>query len=271
MDIATIAGLFLGIAILIVSLVMGGVPVQTIFQPEALLVVMGGTLTAMLVNFSGRELLSAMRAMNQVFYLEDLTPQEVIDYISDAAVYIRTKGLLAVQPLLNDIDIPFLQKGLQMLVDNTPLDHMRALLTTEMEVQYTTDKQHAKIFETAGGFAPTMGIIGAIVGLVQIMNMLHSPEQLGHGVASAFIATLYGVGSANLFFLPVAGKLQHRAKHAWLLRSMILQGILAIREGKHPTLIREQLSAYLYANDETAGVDEGYEGYDTQSDLYAGV
>jgi chemotaxis protein MotA len=245
MDFATITGLILGLGILVVSLLVGGVPVQTIIQPEAILIVFGGTLTALFINFSFEDIRLAFGSLSRAFHQEELTPEEVVDYLSDAAIYIRSRGLLAVQPLLSHVDIPFLQKGLQMIVDNQPTEHLRAQLTTELEVHYRKANQYAKVFESAGGFSPTMGIIGAIVGLIQIMGMLNSPEQLGHGIAAAFIATLYGVGGANLFLLPVAGKLKQRAKDDWFLKSMMLQGLVAIREGEHPTLIRERLQAYL--------------------------
>lgn len=250
MDFATIAGLILGAAIIAVCLLVGGVPLQTVFQPEGLLVVFGGTLTATLIQFSFNDIQQAVFSIRRAFRTEDLTPQEVADYIVDASIYIRSKGVLAVQPLLTQIDIPFLQKGLQMLIDNQHAPHIRAQLTTEMEVQFKDACHIARVFETAGGFAPTMGIIGAVVGLIQIMGLFNSPEQLGHGVASAFMATLYGVGSANLFLLPIAGKLKQRAKQEWFLQSMMIEGLVAIREAENPVLIQERLSAYLAGSDE---------------------
>lgn len=246
MDFATLAGFMLGISILAASLFWGGVPANIIFQPEAILIVIGGTLTSLLIGFSFEEINHAFASIKKTFKKEELLPEEIVEYITDAAVYIRTKGILAVQPLLNHIDIPFLQKGLQFVVDNQSTDYIRTQLITDMEVQYRQNKNNSKIFESAGGFAPTMGIIGAIVGLIQVMNMFHSPEQLGHGVASAFIAILYGVGAANLFLLPIAGKLKQRAKHDMFLKSIMLQGIISISEGENPTIVREKLEAYLH-------------------------
>lgn len=245
MDLATITGLLLGLTIIIGSLIAGHVSLQTVFQPEAILIVFGGTLTALLVNFSWAEIGAAFASLRYAFYEEEFTPEDVVDTISDAAVYIRTKGLLAVQPLLSHVDLPFLQKALQMVVDNQPLEHIRSQLTTELEVAFRHASKTAKVFEMAGGFAPTMGIIGAILGLIHVMGNLASPQQLGQGVAAAFMATLYGVGMANLALLPLAGKLKERAKQDWFIKSIVLQGILEIREGKNPTLIREVLEAYL--------------------------
>lgn len=260
MDIATIIGLILGAAIVLVSLLVGGVPVYALIQPEAILVVFGGTLTALLINFSFDEIQVAISGLSRAFYKETLTPEDVVDYISDAAVFIRSKGILAIQPLLRDVDIPFIQRGLQMILDNQPQEHVQNLLSTELEVSFRNDNQLARVFEAAGGFAPTMGIIGAIIGLIQVMGMLNSPEQLGKEIACAFVATLYGVGSANLFFLPIAGKLKQRAREEWFLKSIMFQGLMAIHEGQHPMLIREQLEAYLYSGEEeeSAPLQETY-------------
>jgi chemotaxis protein MotA len=245
MDFATLSGIILGLSILILSFALGGVPVKMMIQPEAILIVFGGTFTALLIHFSLSEIQEATHSIRKAFKEEDLMPQDIVDYLSDAAIYIRSKGLLAVQPLLSHVDIPFLQRGLQMVVDHQPVEHIRTQLTTELEVAYRQDTQSAKIFDVAAGLTPTMGIIGAIVGLIHVMRMLNSPEQLGSGVASAFVATLYGVGIANLFLLPIAGKLKQRAKTDCFLKSMMLQGLLAIREDQHPLFIREQLESYL--------------------------
>jgi chemotaxis protein MotA len=245
MDLATIAGLIVGFLILLISLLIGGVPLGTIIQPEAILIVFGGTFTSLLVHFSMAEIHNAVFSFSKALRHAEFMPCDIVEYITDAAIYVRAKGILAVQPLLDQVDIPFLQKGLRMLVDNQPADHIQAQLTTELEVQYRHDLQCAKVFEAAAGFTPTMGIIGAVIGLIKIMGMFNTPEQMGHGVASAFIATLYGVGAANLFLLPMAGKLKQRAKDEWFLKSMILQGVIAMRNEEHPTLIREKLEAYL--------------------------
>lgn len=248
MDLATLIGLILGIAIIGVSLLVGGVPIQLLLQPQALLIVFGGAFTALLINFSLSDIQNAVASLSKAFQEDPTTPEEISDTLTDAAVYIRSKGLLAVQPLLSHVDIPFLQKGLQMVVDNQPTEFIRSQLTTELEVQYRRDYQYAKVFEVAGGLTPTMGIIGAVVGLIEVMNLMHTPDLLGNGIAKAFVATLYGVGAANIFFLPIGGKLKERAKNDWFLKSMMLQGLLAIREGQHPLMIQEQLNAYVDSN-----------------------
>ncbi len=260
MDFATIAGLVLGLAIVAVSLVLGGVPLDTILQPEAILIIFGGTLASLLINFSFEDIQNAVGNLRYAFREQDIFPQEIVEYITDAAIYIRTKGLLAIQPLLNQVDIPFLRKGLMLVVDNHPVEDIKAQLTIDMETQYRAQVRYARVFEAAGGFAPTMGIIGAIIGLTQIMGSFDSPDKMGHGVANAFIATLYGVGIANLFLLPLAGKLKQRAKSDWLLKSMMLEGILAIRAEENPSLIREKLQAYILPEEAHDG--RAFEAYD---------
>lgn len=245
-DVASLLGLVLGLGIVGAALVLGGVPAQALFQPEAILIVFGGTLTALCLHFSLADIHNSLYALSRVFFKDQAEPEEMVETVYDAAVYARTKGLLAVQPLLAQLEEPFLRKGLQMVVDNQPLEHIRTKLSTEMEVAFRSECHDARVYEAAAGFAPTMGIIGAIVGLIHVMGLLNTPQQLGMNVAGAFIATLYGVGFANIFLLPVAGKLKQRARDAWFVKSILLEGILAIRAGDHPSFIREKLSAYLY-------------------------
>jgi chemotaxis protein MotA len=241
----TVLGLALGCSILVAALLIGHVPLATIFQPEALLIVFGGTITALLVHFKQHEIIEAVTALWSRNTLDDYTAEDIADAISDAARYIRANGLLAVQPLLSHIEIPFLQKGLQLLVDNQPVEHIEAQLTTEMEVAYQRALNHAKVLEAAGGLAPTMGIIGAVVGLIQVMGLFAHPDQMGHGVAHAFVATLYGVAISNLVLLPLAGKLKQEAKAVWFLQSMMIQGLTAISTQANPRLVQDRMEAYL--------------------------
>ena len=179
MDFVTLFGLFIGVLLIGTALVIGGVPVQTVLQPEALLVVFGGTLTALLINFSWHDVRAAVAALNRALRRDNLTPEEVVAYVNDAAIYIRFKGILAIQPMLDQVEIPFLRRGLTLMVDNHPAEHIKALLTTEMEATLRAAMGQARVFEVAGGAAPTMGIIGAIIGLTQIMHLLSNPERLG--------------------------------------------------------------------------------------------
>jgi chemotaxis protein MotA len=245
MDRSSLMGVLLGLCIVTAALLLGGVPIKTLLNTEAILVVFGGTFSALLTHFSFEDIRRAFRFSLSPNTDLPLKETDLVDYMTDAASFIRAQGVIAVQSVLDEIDIPFLQSGFQMVIDNISPEQIQHQLGTEMEMSYRDELKYARVLDAAGGVAPTMGIIGAVVGLIQIMTKFHSPNEMGLGVASAFIATLYGVGVANLILLPLAGKMKEIAKHHWVLKSMMLEGILCIRDGQHPVIIREKLEAYI--------------------------
>lgn len=245
MDLSTVAGLGLGLVILAISLWLGHVPVETLLNPEALLIVFGGTLTATLVAFNHGTLWRSVQALLKGGSAESrLRMNSTVPYVMDVVTFVRDEGILALQPILESIDIPFFRKGLLLVLDNRSEKFIRDSLSTEIEVTYRENMDYARVYETAGGYAPTMGIIGAVIGLVYILQGFSEPSQLGRGVANAFSATLYGVALANLFLLPLAGKLRHRARDEWFMRTLLLEAVLCIRSGEHPMLIQERLNAF---------------------------
>ena len=245
MDKATISGLLLGLGILIAVVLLGHVPLHILFKPEALLIVFGGTFTTVLISFSPRELADAGHNLKRCFLHEDYSTVGCIHYITDVANFVRSEGILALQPLIPDVDIPFVRKGLQLIVDNRTEQFVQDSLSTDIEVSYRDDMDHARVFESAGGYAPTMGIIGAVIGLIQVSGTFQNPELLASGVAGAFVATLYGVALSNLFLLPLAGKLRQRARDAWFKKTLLLEGIMSIRSGDHPMITEEKLRGFL--------------------------
>ncbi len=245
MDFSTILGLGLGLAILISALCLGHVPYSTLLNPEALLIVFGGTLTATTVSFSQSTLLQTIGALKGGNAESRLDPRDTIHYIMDVVGFVRDAGILALQPMLDSVEIPFFKKGLNLVLDNRTEKFIRDSLSTEIEVIYRQTMDYARVFETAGGFAPTMGIIGAVIGLIHTVDAFHDPTRLGSGVASAFSATLYGVAFANLFLLPLAGKMRQRARDEWFMRTLLLEAVLSIRSGEHPMLIEERLNAFI--------------------------
>ncbi|HEY9746873.1 MAG TPA: MotA/TolQ/ExbB proton channel family protein [Oculatellaceae cyanobacterium] len=244
MDRSTVIGLLLGIVVLAAALALGRVPLSTLLNPEALLVVFGGTLTATLVGFHPKTIWGAWFALRENSPESRMSPQEAIAYVMDVVMFVRDEGILALQSMLDEIELPFLRKGLMLVLDNRSERFVRDSLSTELEVAYRTSLDHARVFETAGGFAPTMGIIGAVIGLIYVVQAFQNPGQLGKGVASAFSATLYGVALSNLFLLPLAAKLRQRAKDEWFIRTMLLEAVLSIRSGEHPMLVEERLNAF---------------------------
>ncbi|HEY9687678.1 MAG TPA: MotA/TolQ/ExbB proton channel family protein [Coleofasciculaceae cyanobacterium] len=245
MDGSTLAGLGLGLAILALALLIGHVPLETLLNPEALLVVFGGTLAATMVSFSRASIWRALGALRGGAQHEGASDiRQTVAYVMDVVNFVRDEGILALQPVIDSIEIPFLRKGLMLVLDNRTEKFIRESLSTEIEVIYREDMNHARIFETAGGYAPTMGIIGAVIGLICVVQSFKDPAQLGKGVASSFSATLYGVALSNLFLLPLAGKLRQRAREDWFIRTLLLEAILSVRLGEHPLLVEERLNAF---------------------------
>ena len=244
MDRSTIVGLTLGLIILTAAMLLGQVPIRTLLNPEALLIVFGGTITATMVGFHQKTITGALRALKASSLESQLSIQDAITYVMDIVLFVRDEGLLSLQPILAQIEFPFLQKGLMLVLDNRSENFVRDSLSTELEVVYRESMDYARVFETAGGFAPTMGIIGAVIGLIHVVQTFHDPAQLGKGVASAFSATLYGVALSNLFLLPLAAKLRQRARDEWFIRTLLLEAILSVRAGEHPLLIEERLNAF---------------------------
>ena len=246
MDLSTVIGLGLGLTILVSALLLGHVPLTTLVNPEALLIVFGGTFTATTISFNQNTLLQALGALRGGTAEGRLDPQDAIQYIMDVVGFVRDAGILALQPMLDSVEIPFFKKGLNLVLDNRSEKFIRDSLSTETEVIYRQTMDYARVYETAGGFAPTMGIIGAVIGLIHTVGAFQDPSKLGAGVASAFSATLYGVAFSNLFLLPLAGKMRQRARDEWFMRTLMLEGILSIRSGEHPMLIEERLTAFVH-------------------------
>jgi chemotaxis protein MotA len=249
MDFSTIMGLGLGLVILAGALILGHVPPQSLLNPEAILIVFGGTLAATIVSFKQEILWRALRALRESGRDEACNDlPETVSYVMDVVGFVRDEGILALQPIIESVEIPFFRKGLKLVLDNRAERFIRDSLTTEIEVNFREQMDHARVFETAGGFAPTMGIIGAVIGLIYTVHSFTDPGALGKGVAAAFSATLYGVAASNLFLLPIAGRMRQRAKDEWFLRSLLLEAVLSIRAGEHPMLIEERLTAFISPN-----------------------
>lgn len=255
MELSTVAGVGLGLVILALALVLGHVPPQTLLNPEALLIVFGGTITATTISFNQETLINAIGALRGGTPESRLNTRDTIQYVLEVVSFVRDEGILALQPILDSIEIPFFRKGLSLVLDNRPEKFVKDSLSTEIEVIFRQNMDYARVYETAGGYAPTMGIIGAVIGLIYIVQSFSDPAQLGQGVASAFSATLYGVAISNLFLLPVAGKLRQRARDEWFIRTLLLEAVLSIRSGEHPLLIEERLNAFMHTPE---GAEEGF-------------
>ncbi len=245
MDLATIFGFFTGILSLLVGFMLEGGSVAALFQPSAALIVFGGTFGATLFSFSPGDFKALPQMIKIALFNKPYDPAKTIDNIIALAEEARREGLLYLENRLEEIDDTFFKRGLQLVIDGTDPDLVKNIMEVEI---YTIEERHsigAKIFQVAGGYAPTMGIIGTVMGLVHVLGNMSNPDTLGSAIAVAFMATLYGVGSANLLWLPLATKLSNISDKEILLKQLMMEGIIALQAGYNPILIRERLVSYL--------------------------
>jgi len=252
-DFATIGGLALALAGILGGLLLEGGRMQDVAQITAACIVFGGTLGAVLVTTPPRVLMRAARRLSRVFVDQVQQPGEAIEQIISFAGKARKHGIVSLEQDADNLPDPFLRKALNLAVDGTDLDAIRKMMELEIELDEHHAEAEAKVFEAAGGYAPTVGILGAVLGLIQVMKHLENIEEVGRGIAVAFVATVYGVGSANLFFLPAANKLRARMRGAVHIKELMLEGVVAIVEGLNPKLIRTRLEAYARENTPAAG------------------
>lgn len=245
MDILSIAGILIALLAILGGQALEGGHVGSILQLTAFIIVIGGTLGACMLQFPLPVFMRSLKMLSWIFKPPHHSSDELIGQVIDWSNAARKGGLLALEPMLDNIQDPFTRKGLQMLVDGAEPDKLRNVMEVELEAREHHDLQAAKVYESAGGYAPTVGILGAVLGLIHVMENLADPSKLGGGIAVAFVATVYGVGSANLLFLPIANKLKGIVHHQSTLKEMLIQGLGAIAEGENPRLIESKLQSYV--------------------------
>jgi len=246
-DFASFAGLAVALGGILGGLVLDKGKISDVTQVNAALVVLGGTLGAVMVTTPMGILIRAAKKFVSVFLDTAQPVASTIDDIITYATQARKQGIVSLEQQASTIADPFLRKALNLAVDGIEMSEIRSIMELDIDLMEHHGEAEAKVFEAAGGYAPTIGIIGAVLGLMQVMKNLANIDEVGRGIASAFVATVYGVGSANLFFLPAGAKLKARLKDAIRLREMMLEGVLSIVEGLNPKLIRTKLDAYVHA------------------------
>lgn len=257
MDITTLLGLIIGLAGLIGGYVWDGGHVSALIVPSALLIVFGGTIGAVIVSFPGSQLRGVGAAFRMAFRAPERNPHQLIGEMVDMATTARREGVLALEQRAHEHPNPFLREGLQMVVDGTDPELTREILELEMDALEHTHEGYAKVFEAAGGYAPTMGIIGTVLGLIHVLGSLSDPDSLGPAIAVAFTATLYGVLSANVIYLPIAMKIKIRSKEHISELELMLEGILALQAGENPQLIRKKLTSFIHLQAKKGKGEEG--------------
>jgi len=245
MDKATLIGLFLGFAAIIGGQVLEGGSLHSIMQFTAAVIVMGGTFGAVFVSYPFQDVMEGFRGVRKVLKEPPQDPFQIIQQIITYANKARREGILSLEKEIKNIRDPFLAKALTMSVDGIEPHVIREAMESELEYLNEYGKVSSKVWRAAGGYAPTIGILGAVLGLIHVMENLSDPGKLGAGIAVAFVATVYGVGSANLLFLPMATKLEVRHRQVMILNEMILEGVVALSTGENPRLIEEKLTSFL--------------------------
>ena len=244
LDVLSIALAPLGIVVVLLAQRLDGSPLGAQIHGSSALVVMGGTLAAILVSYTPTEIIRAIRAAARAFVHADDDLDVLAATMVTISIRAHRRGMQALEPDLEDIADPYLREGLGLVVDGTEPETLRAMLLLERESRQAEDESPARIFEAAAGYAPTMGILGAVLGLMRVMGQLSAPGALGGGIALAFVATVYGVGSANLVLLPIAGRLRERAAVQARRRELIMHGLEALQARMNPRLLAHKLRAY---------------------------
>lgn len=250
MDITSIIGLLAGLAALIGGFLWEGGSLSGLLQLNAALIVFGGTLAAVMISFPSGRLRQVPAALRMAFGRHSADDAAKAEELIAMAAVTRRSGVLTLEKTAEEHPDAFTREGLMLIVDGTDPDQVRQIMELEMDAKEAKYEGYAKVFEAAGGYAPTMGIIGTVMGLIRVLSSLSDPSDLGGSIAVAFAATLYGVASANLLFLPIASKIKSHSEGRLHSMEMLLVGILALQNGEHPQMLRKKLNSFL--PDETA-------------------
>jgi chemotaxis protein MotA len=244
LDYASIALAPIGVVFLLIAQSIDGVPLGSLLQWPAALIVIGGTLASVMISYTPRELKKAVRAAGQTFIKTQDDTDGLAAMMVALSIRAHRRGLLALENEIDGVPDPFLREGLVLAIDGGTIEALRELLAIESGAREEEEEAPARVFEAAAGYAPTLGILGAVLGLVQVMQRLGTPGSLGSGIAVAFIATVYGVGLANMLLLPIAGRLRERAAYASRRRELMMHGLCAIHQRLNPRLVARRLRSF---------------------------
>lgn len=244
-DIISLIGILLSLVAILGGQFLEGGHIGSLLQVTAFLIVMGGTFGACMLQFTLPVFLDGVKILRWVIVPPVILLEEVIEQVTGWGQAARRGGLLSLEPLMAEMDDPFMRKGLQLLVDGAEPEKLREAMEVDMYAYDEHYRMAAKVWEAAGGYAPTIGILGAVMGLIHVMENLSDPSKLGSGIAVAFVATIYGVGSANLFFLPIANKLKALIGKEMVKREMVMEGLVSIANGENPRIIETKLRGYI--------------------------
>ena len=245
MDILSLVGLIFGVGAILLGQFIEGGHYSSLLNGPAILIVAGGTLGAIMLQFPMSLFMQSLRQLKWIFFSPVGSGEEIIEKIISWSNVARREGLLGLESISDTEEDDFARRGLMLLVDGTEPEMMRNILEVEVDTKENFNLSAAKLYDSAGGYTPTIGIIGAVMGLIQVMENLADPSKLGHGIAVAFVATIYGVGLANLILIPIANKLKNIINEQTQLRYMLIEGIVSIAEGDNPRNIEHKLLGFI--------------------------
>ena len=246
MDIASFGGLALAIAGILAGMMIEGGSIGQITQPTAAMIVVGGTAGAVMLQFPMFIFVAALKQGAKVFFAGGADGEAIVAQLVEFANKARKSGIVSLDADLPSVTDPFLKQALMLAVDGTEPSEVRKIMQLELDNKSEIEEKIPAVFEAAGGYSPTVGIIGAVLGLIQVMQHLDNIDEVGRGIATAFVATIYGVAMANLICLPAAGKLKFRHREETMIKEMMLEGVVSILEGMNPRMIETKLRTYLF-------------------------
>jgi len=247
MDTSSLVGILLALAGIVAGLLLEGGHIGQVLQPTAAMIVFGGTIGAVMLQYPLSVVGAAAVRLLRVFLHRGNAGEATVRQLIHFANKARRSGIVSLDQDLQSIDDPFLKQAIMLAVDGTEPAELRKIMELQIDNHFELEEKLPAVFESAGGFSPTIGIIGAVMGLIQVMQHLDHMDEVGRGIAVAFVATIYGVAAANIFFLPVAGKLRHRIREEQVLKEMTLEGVISILEGMNPRMIEVKLESFLTA------------------------
>ncbi len=253
MDIASIGGILLAVLGILAGMMIEGGSIMEIVKPTAALIVCGGTAGACMLQFPLNIFLAACKDIIKVFLHKGADGEAILQQIVGFANIARKSGIVSLDAELRKIDDPFLRQALMLAVDGTESSEVRKIMQLELDNKSEIEEKIPAVFEAAGGYSPTVGIIGAVLGLIQVMKNLSDIDEVGRGIATAFVATIYGVAVANLICLPAAGKLKFRHREEVMIKEMMLEGVISILEGMNPRMIETKLRTFLFDSKHSEG------------------
>jgi len=253
MDLASVIGSIMGIGGVVGGQVLEGGHIGQILQGTAAMIVFGGTFGAMFLSFPVQDIKKAFSLLPAVYQSLDLDVRPTIDEIIRIATIARKEGVLAIEGQKDSIKNELFKKSIKYVIDGFEPNTVKEIMDTEIYLAFEEEENAGKVFEATGGYAPTVGIIGAVLGLIHVMSMLNDPSKIGDGIAVAFVATVYGVGSANLFLIPWGTKIKRKAQQKMLTKEVVKLGVVGIQEGLNPHFLQEKLEVFVEEHHRKSG------------------